>query len=54
MTTKPQEAALTRGFARQFAIKQSEARRHLAAADWNYMKAYESLLASIREMRNKQ
>ena len=37
-----------RGFATQFAIRHEDARKYLEGADWNYRRAFDALLASVR------
>ncbi len=37
-----------RGFAAQFAVNQQDARKYLEDAAWNYAKAFDALLVSLR------
>jgi len=42
------DEAMVRGFATQFAIRHEDARKYLEGADWNYRRAFDALLASVR------
>ena len=39
---------MVRGFATQFAINHQDARKYLEDADWNYRRAFDALLVSVR------
>ena len=39
---------MVRGFAPQFAIHHDDARKYLEGADWNYRRAFDALLVSLR------
>jgi hypothetical protein len=42
------DEAMVRGFAMQFAINPEDARKYLEGADWNYPRAFDALLVSLR------
>jgi hypothetical protein len=42
------EEAMVRGFATQFAIRHEDARKYLEGANWNYGRAFDALLVSVR------
>ena len=42
------DEAMVRGFATQFAIRHEDARKYLEGADWNYGRAFDALLISVR------
>jgi len=42
------DEAMVRAFATQFVIHHEDARKYLEGADWNYRRAFEALLLSVR------
>ena len=42
------DEAMVRGFATQFAINPEDARKYLEGADWDYARAFDALLVSVR------
>jgi TAP C-terminal domain len=40
--------AMVRRFATQFSVNQKDARKYLEGADWNYARAFDALLVSMR------